>query len=294
MSYVKKNFRRYCLELVGCVCVAAGVYNFAMAADFPLTGFTGISVVLYRLLGLPVGLGIILLNIPVAIWSYHLLGKKFFASSVRCMLISSMMIDYVAPLFPVYTGDRLLAALCMGVLAGFGYGLIYMQNSSTGGLDFVVMGIKSLRPHLSVGRITLVCDTLIVIVSGLLYSDIDGIIYGLVASVILSTVVDKLMYGSNAGKLALIVTDNGRKISRIIDETCDRGSTIIKAMGAYGGGDKDVVMCALSKKEMYPLTEQIRKEDPTSFTIILESNEVHGEGFNLLEVGKRQEKIKSE
>ncbi len=293
MSYIKKNWRRFCLELIGCVFMAAGVYNFAMAADFPLTGFTGISVVLYRLFGLPVGLGIILLNIPVAIWSFHLLGNKFFVSSVRCMLISSLLIDYVAPLFPVYTGDRLLAAVCMGVLSGFGYGLIYMQNSSTGGLDFVIMGIKSLKPYLSVGRITLVCDTLIVVVSGALYSDIDGILYGLIAAFILSTVVDKLMYGTNAGKLALIVTDDGRKISKIIDDTCDRGSTIIKAMGAYVGGDKDVVMCALSKREMYSLTEQVKKADPASFTIILESNEVHGEGFHMLEVGKRQEKSKT-
>lgn len=286
-----KIIKRYALELAGCICMAAGVYNFAMSAEFPLTGFTGIAVLLYRLFGIPVGWGTILLNVPVAIWSYRLLGKKFFVGSLRCMLISSLMIDYIAPMFPVYQGERLLAALCMGVLTGFGFGLIYMQNSSTGGLDFVIMGIKSKRPYLSVGRISFTCDMFIILLGGVFYGDIDGIIYGLMAAFILSTVEDKLMYGFNAGKLAFIVTDEGKKICRVIDETCDRGSTILKAVGGYYGHEKDVVMCACSKREMYLVEEEIKKADPSSFMIILESNEVHGEGFRMLTVGENPNKL---
>lgn len=290
MKKMGKSLRRYVLELAGCICIAAGVYNFAMAAEFPITGFTGIAVLLFRLVHLPVGLGIILLNIPVAVWSYRLLGKRFFVSSLRCMLVSSLMIDYAAPLFPVYQGEKMLAAICMGVLSGLGYGLVYMQNSSTGGLDFVIMGIKSRRPHLSIGRITFTCDMLIILIGGLVYGDVDNIIYGLMGAFILSTVVDKLMYGSNAGKLALIVTDDGKKISRVIDKTCDRGTTILQAVGGYQGNAKDVVMCACSKREMYLVAEEIRKADPASFLIILESNEVHGEGFRTLTIGETQNK----
>lgn len=285
--------RRYVLEIVGCICLAAGVYNFAMLAEFPLTGFTGIAVLLFRLVHLPVGLSIILLNVPVAIWSFKLLGKKFFVSSLRCMLISSLMIDYVAPLFPVYQGERLLAAVCMGVLTGLGYGLVYMQNSSTGGLDFVIMGIRSRRPHLSVGRISFTCDMMIILLGGIFYRDVDGIIYGLIGAFILSTVVDKLMYGTNAGKLALVVTEDGRKISAVIDETCKRGTTILQAVGGYQGSAKDVVMCACSKREMYLVEDEIKKADPASFMIILESNEVHGEGFRMLTVGEADKSPKS-
>lgn len=285
-----ETIRRYILEIIGSICLAAGVYNFAMSAEFPLTGFTGLAVLLYRLVNLPVGLGIVLLNIPVAIWSFKLLGKRFFVSSLRCMLISSLMIDYIAPLFPVYQGERLLAALCMGVLTGLGFGLIYMQNSSTGGLDFVIMGIKSRRPYLSVGRISFMCDMMIILLGGFFYRDIDGIIYGLIGAFILSTVVDKLMYGTNAGKLALVVTDDGKKISTVIDETCKRGTTILKAVGGYQGSAKDVVMCACSKKEMYLVEEEVKKADPASFVIILESNEVHGEGFRMLTIGETKNK----
>ena len=117
---VKKFSIQILWELLGSVFIAIGIYNFAVQAKFPMTGFSGISIILYRLWNIPIGLSTILLNIPVAILCYRLLGRKFFISSIRCMVLSSVLIDYVAPLFPVYEGSRLLAALCTGVFGGIG------------------------------------------------------------------------------------------------------------------------------------------------------------------------------
>ena len=111
-------------EVAGSVFIAAGIYNFAVQAEFPLTGFSGISMILYRMLNIPIGFSTIIMNIPLAIICYWLLGRKFLISSIRCMLISSVFIDYIAPLFPVYEGSRMLAALCTGVFLGIGYGLL--------------------------------------------------------------------------------------------------------------------------------------------------------------------------
>ena len=151
----KRLLTQMFFELVGSIMIAAAIYNFAVQAEFPLTGFSGISIILYHLFGIPIGLSTIVMNIPVALLCYRLLGKNFFISSVRCMIVSSVLIDYVAPLFPVYTGSRLLAALCTGVIAGIGYALIYMQNSSTGGADFITMAVKAKFPYLSLGKIIL-------------------------------------------------------------------------------------------------------------------------------------------
>lgn len=130
MNKTKELLVQMMWELVGSIFVAIGIYNFAVQAKFPMTGFSGISIILYRLFNIPIGFSTILLNIPVAILCYKLLGKKFFISSIRCMIVSSLIIDYVAPLFPVYQGDRLLAALCTGVFGGIGYAIIYTRNSS--------------------------------------------------------------------------------------------------------------------------------------------------------------------
>jgi len=121
MQKTKELLTQLIWEFIGSIFIAAGIYNFAVQAKFPMTGFSGISIILYRLLNVPIGLSTIILNIPLAIICYRLLGKKFFVSSLRCMVLSSLMIDYVAPLFPVYEGDRLLAALCTGVFGGIGY-----------------------------------------------------------------------------------------------------------------------------------------------------------------------------
>ena len=137
-------------ELAGSIFYAIGIYNFALQAEFPMTGFSGISIILYRLFNISIGLSTVLLNIPVAILCCKLLGRKFFVSSIRCMLLSSFIVDFVAPLFPVYQGDRLLAALCTGVFCGIGYAMIYTRNSSTGGADFIIMAVKALRPHSSI------------------------------------------------------------------------------------------------------------------------------------------------
>ena len=173
MNKTKELLVQMMWELVGSIFVAIGIYNFAVQAKFPMTGFSGISIIFYRLFNIPIGFSTILLNIPVAILCYKLLGKKFFISSIRCMIVSSLIIDYVAPLFPVYQGDRLLAALCTGVFGGIGYAMIYTRNSSTGGSDFIIMAVKALRPHLSLGNIAFLSDVGIILVGGILFKDVD-------------------------------------------------------------------------------------------------------------------------
>ena len=273
------------METLGGFLVAVALDSFAVNAGFPLTGFSGIALIFNRLWGMPIGVTIILLNIPLAFLCYKLLGKGFFLRSIRCMIISSIFIDYIGPMLPAYDGDRLLAALCTGVTMGLGYGLIYMQNSSTGGADFVVMALKAVRPHLSLGRLAFITDVVIVLAGGFLFRDVDGIIYGMIVSFIFSVVIDKVMYGANAGKLTLIVTEHGKLVCDTIDETCKRGTTILKAAGGYKQEDKQVVMCAFSDKQMYQVQQAVKAVDPASFMVVLESNEVHGEGFRYIQMG---------
>lgn len=276
---------QFSYETIGCILIAAAIYNFAVRAQFPMTGFSGISIILYRIFDIPIGLSTIILNIPVAFLCYRLLGKNFFITSLRCMLISAIFIDYVAPLFPVYEGSRLLAALCTGVIGGIGYSIIYMQHSSTGGMDFIIMAVKAVRPDISLGKIAFLADAGVILIGGIIFRDIDGIIYGMIVNFLFAVMMDKIIYGVNSGKLALIVTDHGAKICNIIDECTGRGSTILKASGGYQGAKKQVVLCACNNREMYLVQTAIKEADPQSFLIILESNEVHGEGFRTLTVG---------
>ena len=165
----QKAMHQFFVEIIGSILIAAAIYNFALHAEFPMTGFSGISLILYRFLNIPIGMSTVIMNIPIIIICYKLLGKRFLISSFRCMLISSIIIDYIAPLFPVYEGERLLAALATGVIGGIGYAIIYMANSSTGGMDFITMSVKAINPHIPLGKIVFITDTTIVTLGGILF-----------------------------------------------------------------------------------------------------------------------------
>ena len=268
------------VDIVGGILISIGVYNFAAAAKFPMVGFNGIALIFYHLFGWPIGTTALLLNIPVALFTFRILGRSFFLRSVRTIFITSFIIDVIAPLFPTYTGDRLLAAICCGVLSGLGYAMIYMRDSSTGGSDFIMMSIRVLNPHLTIGNITFAMDAFIVLLGTVLVSkDMDSLIYGVIVSYLMSIVVDKTMYGIDRGKVTLIVTEHGPDVCTRIDEVLGRGSTILKGIGSYSKQEKDVVMCACNNKQMYGIRKLVKEIDKKAFLVIMESNEVVGEGF---------------
>ncbi len=288
--FERKYWEGFPKEILGSVLYAVGTYNFAIAADLPLVGFSGVAFIMNMLLHIPVGWAIILLNIPVAILCFRVLGRGFFFRSLRCTFISSLMIDYLAPLLPEYGGDRLLAALGTGVIAGLGLALIYTADSSTGGMDFVTVSVKTLRPHLQLGQINLVYDIGVIAIESILLRDIDGFIYGIIVSFIMSVVVDKTIFGINSGRMAVIVTENGKMVSDVIEDTCHRGSTIVPAFGGYREDKKDIVISACTTKQMVDIMNAVKKADPMAFSMIVESQEVHGDGFRTVSFGDNDKK----
>ena len=127
----KNKYTNLLLQTLGCFISAAGIYSFAVAAEVPVTGIAGICAILYRLFGIPMGLSNVLINIPIILCTYKLLGKSFFIRSVYCMVLFAIFTDYLLPLMPVYQGDRLLATICGGVVGGIGDALIRTCRSAT-------------------------------------------------------------------------------------------------------------------------------------------------------------------
>lgn len=267
------------VDIAGGILIGIGIYNFAANAEFPLAGISGIAMIFYRLFNIPMGMMTILLNVPIVLCTYKLLGRSFFLRSLQSLVVTSAVLDYVVVFLPVYSGERMLAAVCTGVFSGLGYALIFMNHSSTAGMDFVTMAIRAKHPHLSLGRVVFVLDIAVVLLGGVIFKDADATIYGCVITYLLSTVMDKIMYGIDAGKMTLIVTEKGHQVAECIDRYAGRGATIWKGKGAYSGVEKDIVMCACNNKQMYEIRRKVKEVDEKAFTIIMESNEVVGEGF---------------
>ncbi|MBR3382222.1 MAG: YitT family protein [Clostridia bacterium] len=276
-------------DIIGSVLYAVGFYTFASNADFAPGGVGGISIIINHYLPwMPLFLCQNIVNIPIAIICYKLLGKKFFIKSVITMLFMWIIGDFIAPLFPKYGGDqimeanRLMAAIFAGILTGAGLALIYMRGSSTGGSDFVIMSIRKKRPHMSVGSITLIIDGTIILLGGLVFGNINAVLYGIIMTILSSLVIDKLMYGSGSQKMLLIISEHTDEIKDKIFEVTERGVTFLKAVGAYTGQEKHVIMCVCSKSEVFPTREIVKKTDPNAMVMLSTIDEAYGYGFNPL------------
>ena len=266
-------------DVVGSLIFGLGLYTFAREGGFATGGFSGLGLMLNHLTSLPIGMLTLLLNIPLIILSYRTLGRFFLLKTLKTMIIQTLILDLVMPLFPTYRGNPLIAALFTGVLMGAGLGIIYMRGSSTGGSDFLILSLHKVLPHLSVGQFSLMIDFVILILGALVYGNIDAALYGLISTFACSQVMDRVLYGAGSGKMAIIITNHGMETAQAISDEIERGSTLIKAIGTYSGDGRDMLLCACSKNQIFKVRAAAHKVDERAMVMITEVDEVYGEGF---------------
>ena len=266
-------------DLAGGILYAMGIYTFAKMADFAPGGLSGLALISNYLWGLPIGLMTLILKVQLVIVSYKVVGKQFLLKTARSMVISTIILDLIFPLTPPYTGSPFMAALYSGLCMGAGMAFFYMRGSSSGGMDFLIMTIKVRHPHFSLGMVTMVTDFLIILLGWPVFGNIDAVLYGLATAFVSTIVLDKILYGVGAGKLIIIITNEGQQLADRIGEMTDRGSTIIRARGTYTQADRQVLLCACSKSQTYSITAAAHQVDPGAFIMVTETSEVYGEGF---------------
>lgn len=181
-------------DIFGSLFMGASIVCFAVQADFAPGGVNGLAVLVNYLFSIPIGLAVVLINIPIILLTFRKLGKEFFIISVKTMLISSLFIDYVLCYFPVYTGSRLAASILSGITSGIGYSLIFNEGSSTGGTDFIIVAIRQKRPKLSFGLLAFFIDGIVIVLSVFVYQELWTFVYGSVYTVITSLAIDGTTY----------------------------------------------------------------------------------------------------
>ena len=270
-------------DVVGSFLYAVGISFFAENANFAPGGITGIAMIIHHYVPfLGIGLMSLIINIPVAIICYRLLGRVFFFKSVKSMLISALFLDVIVPLLGSYQDaatNPLLAALFAGALSGIGLAIIYMPGSSTGGTDFIIMSIRKLKPHLSIGTISLAVDGIVILLGWPVFGNINAVLYGVLMTVVSTTVIDKLMYGTGTRRMLLVISDKAQEIAQAIMEETERGATLADVRGAYTGKPHQMMMCVCSKVEVFTSRRIINRIDPGAIVMLTTVDEAYGEGF---------------
>ena len=143
----------------------------------------------------------------------------------------------------------------------------------------IIVTIKKLKPHFSMGQVTLMTDLVVIVLGGFVFGNIDAVLYGVISTYAASVIIDKIIYGAGSGKLAIIITTDGYATAKKIDEETGRGATLIKAIGTYSGIERHLILCACGKAEIFKVRNAAHAVDPNAFVMITEASEVFGEGF---------------
>lgn len=248
--------------------------------DIAFGGITGIAQIINHLLPVaPVGVTVIILNIPLFLLGWKLLGGKMLLGSLYAMFISSVFIDLFTPLWDWQPMEPFLATIFGGLTMGLSLGLIFQQGSTTGGTDLAARLLKLKLAWLPMGKLLMAVDLVVIVLVALAFRALDTMLYGLVALYISSIAMDGVLYGLDNAKVAYIISDHNEEISRSIVEDLDRGVTILHGQGAYTGTDKKVILCAFKQREIASIKNLVKEIDPAAFLIVCPAHEVLGEGF---------------
>lgn len=258
---------------------ALSVNMFTTPNGILLGGFTGAAAVLHTLLDVPIGATVFLLNVPLFLISFRKFGTSFIVKTVAATFAISAIIDLTAPFLPVYTGDKLLSALFGGILSGAGLGLVFLRGATTGGTDILSKLLRLRFPQLSMGRMILLFDLLVIGLSFAVYRSLENVLYALVVIYISAQVIDLVQTGFSHDKLLFIVTDQGERAVREITEALDRGVSVLDVRGGYTDTPRKMLFCAVRANDVARFTKRIRTLDENAFIVISEISDILGEGF---------------
>lgn len=243
-------------------------------------GVTGISTILFYLIHTPIGVMILVLNIPLFILGLKFIGGSFMIKSIVCTTLTSVFVDLLeATHVYKYTSNLLLAALYGGILSGTGLGLIFLRGGTSGGTDIASRLLKLKFQHISMGRMMMILDAMVITVSAIVFRSVDSGLYALISIFASSRVIDSILYGSDNGKMAVIISENPDALANAIIGELGRGLTLLKGKGYYTGRERDVIMCAVRRPEAAQLRSVVKRIDPSAFIIMCEASEVIGFGF---------------
>ena len=175
----------------------------------------------------------------------------------------------------------MLAALFSGVLSGVGLGFIFMRGGTTGGTDLIANLIGRKFRHLSLGKLVLLVDLAVVVISAAVYRNFESPLYAAVNIFVTSKLIDAVLYGTDTGtgKMMFIISPKNKEIAGRIMEEVGRGLTELKSRGGYSGEEGEVLLCAVRRSEVHKTQDIIKEVDSDAFVIVGDAGQISGEGF---------------
>lgn len=259
--------------------MAFGVSVFLLPNQLSSGGFSGISTIVYYLLNVPIGITILILNIPLIFIAYFRIGKIFLLKAIFGTVLFSIFLDIFEKI-PVITSDRLLACIYGGIASGIGTALILKANASTGGTDLISYIIKSYNPNYKSSNLIVLADIIIIGLNVLFFKQIEIGLYSAITIYIMGKMIDIIFEGIDFTKTIFIISPKYADISLKIANEVKRGTTGIYSRGMFTQKENLMLLCVGTRNEVGKIKNIVKEIDPTAFIIICNAREALGKGFN--------------
>ena len=287
---MEKKYTKLIIEFIGlilgCIFIAVGLNMFFKPYTIAPGGLSGLSVVISKLTGLSVSTIMLVIGVPLLLFSIKILGKKDAIKTFIGMILLSFIIKVTEPLASIQaTNDILLSAISGGILLGIGLGIVFSVDGSTGGTDLIALMLNRIFPNMSVSKCLTIIDGMVVLSAGIANGNLETGLYSAIALYIIVKVIDAIISGFDYSKAFMIITKQPEKLRCAIVNDIKRGVTLLDAKGGYTNEEKNILLVVVNKKQQeVQLKKLIKNEDPNAFIIVSEAHEVLGEGFKSIMV----------
>lgn len=273
---MKKIIKEYAIIMLGSVILSLAISAFILPSQIGIGGVTGIAMVLNKMFSLPVGIMTIIINVPLFLFGFKLIGSKFAVRSGFVVVISSLLIDYLSTTFnfkPI--DDILLAAIFSGALLGLSVYLIFLSYSSSGGLDILAKIIQSKFENLQLSNILLVQDIVIYGLIAYVFGP-RSVMYAIISSFVRTKTIDAIQEGIASSRQCIIICQNSSTIITEIGTKLIRGATVLEAVGGYSNDKKKFIYVIIQRNQLNTLKNIVKEIEPSAFVAVSPVNDILG------------------
>lgn len=275
-----KFVRSSILIIIGIIFYATGINCFAAPHKIAPGGASGIAILVNYVTGFPIGFFAFLFNVPLVIFIIYkkLFDIKFLIKSVASISLLSIATDYVVVHFPLYHGNPILAAMFGGALMGIGLALVHMGDANTGGISLLGLIIQKMKPRFQVGALISFLNIAVVLISGIVYKNIDSLLYAMLTVYVSGLFMDKILEQAYSNGLIIVISEKIDEI-RSVFVNSKKGVTILNGVGGYSNQDSKIVLCVATKSDCAHMEKLIKEIDEQALIVITDASRVIGKGF---------------
>lgn len=283
---ILKEVKRYLFMVIGCLSYALSLKMFLEPNVITGGGVSGAASLIGLLTGLPTGIFIIGINLPILIFGFKMMGWKFILRcfiTTACLSLATEFWELVLPdpewLTENLTNDSVIASLYGGLLQGVGIGLFIKYETSSGGTELLGRLTHKVIPFGTIPTHVAILDGMVVVV-GACFLGFGNILYALILIFVSAKVSDLVVMGFGKAKLCYIISDKAEEISEFLISHSPRGVTLVQGEGMYTKTPKGVLLTCVKSNQVNNLKISIKELDEHAFVIFTDANEVYGKGFN--------------